>query len=113
MWGHGTTNWARANRACGGANCGVLVMLKTSVRKCKFSFSVRFVFLCSEKSSCLVPASRSPERVRPTLPKANAGGLKNCEASIQRSGVGCGSAALTPVQLGRCPPPCEHVLFVA
>src|SRR5947208_3711620 len=95
----------------GGANCGVLVMLKNSARNCSLSFSVRLVFLCSDISSSLVGSERSPDSVRPALPKVNAGGLENCIASIQWSGVGWDSAGLTPVQFGRCPPPCENVLF--
>src|SRR6266436_2205850 len=91
-------NCALPKTVLGGANCGVLVMLKNSARNCSLSFSVRFVFLCSEISSCLVVSERRPLSVRPTLPKVNPGGLANCEASIQWSGVGLDSAGLTPVQ---------------
>src|SRR3954451_15669541 len=98
-------NCALPKTVLGGANCGVLVILKNSARNCSLSFSVMFVFLCSEMSSSLVVSERRPLSVRLTLPKANGAALENGAASIQRSGVGLDTAALTPFQLGRWPPP--------
>src|SRR2546426_452235 len=69
-----TPNCGLPKLELGGANCGVLVILKNSARNCSFSFSVSFVFLCSEMSSSLVGSERNPESVRPALPKVNAGG---------------------------------------
>src|SRR5436190_12377249 len=104
-------NCALPKTVLGGANCAVLVMLKNSARNCSLSFSVSFVFLCSDMSSSLVVSERRPLSVRLMLPKVNGAGLENWVASIQRSGVGLETAGLTPVQFGRWPPPWEKVLL--
>src|SRR6516165_11231689 len=109
-----TTPKPGAPKLCpGGAKRGVFVKLNASARTCRCSLSRIRVSLISDMSMSRVPSSRRPEYVRGALPNAYAGGALNCDASNHNCGVGSESLALLPLQLGRCPPPCEKVLFTA
>src|SRR3954463_11503183 len=76
--------------------------------------SVITVVFANARSQLLIPAERTSGRVRDTLPNVNGAGCLNCDVSNQpfrRLWADPPSAALTPVELGRTPPPSEPVEF--